>query len=120
MRLDDGTNTVVARKQSSAIHADNQTNHLELVCNGTTITGRVNGVQVVSVQDSKYLSGLVWLTAGLFNEFLPATSDARFDNLVIQPGGSASTSAPAQPESRLGSGAVARTDGRLPYQFERN
>jgi len=80
-----GVQTVqlVPPEPSSAIKRDNQSNHLRLVCSGGTITGSVNGVQVATAQDTTYQTGRVGLFAGVYNDALPATVDARFRAFLI-------------------------------------
>ena len=83
-REDNGTLVQLTDYQaSSAIQAGIATNHLQLICDGSTITVRVNGTQLASVQDSTYRSGHAFIRAGVLGTNLPATVDARFGNLVI-------------------------------------
>jgi hypothetical protein len=72
---------LVGRTQSAAIRAGNATNRLELSCIGTTISAKINGTEVASVQDGTHTSGRVSIGAGPFGG--AGAVDARFDNLVV-------------------------------------
>jgi hypothetical protein len=72
---------LVNMRRSTAINRGLAVNRLELTCSGTTITGSINGVQVVSMQDSTYRSGP--LTIGVGARAAGLTSEARFDNLTV-------------------------------------
>ena len=65
---------------SDAIHAGAAANLLEVVCQGTTMTFFVNGVQLVQVEDSGYSRGDVGLYAGSF--FEPGV-EIHFDDLTV-------------------------------------
>ncbi len=80
---EDGTRDtlLVNLRRSTAINRGLAVNRLELTCSGTTITGSINGVQVVNMQDSTYSSGP--LTLGVGARMSGLTSEARFDNLVV-------------------------------------
>jgi hypothetical protein len=52
-------------------------------CLGDNISVRVNGVQVVSVQDSKYAQGRLLLSVGSFVG-QKMISEARFNDLLIR------------------------------------
>jgi hypothetical protein len=83
-RLDAGRFVTLADWQrSEAIHVGNDGNHLLLSCVGRTITAISNGVQLASINDSTYQVGHFGFAAGVFSDSLPATSDARFRNLLI-------------------------------------
>ena len=64
-----------ARKAMASL---NETNHLELTCQGRTLMARINGVQVALVEDDTYRSGRLGVGAG----GSAAITDARFDNRV--------------------------------------
>jgi dienelactone hydrolase len=71
---------------SLAIHQGSASNHMELSCNGTTITGRINGQAVATVLDNTMASGGMWIAIG---ETPPASPgairpSARFRNLVVK------------------------------------
>ena len=55
---------------------------MKLICLGNTISGWVNGSEVVSAQDGTYHSGLMALGVGKDNG-VPALEEARFANLVL-------------------------------------
>ena len=65
---------------SDAIHPGAATNLLEIVCQGTTMTFLVNGVQLVQVEDKSYSRGDVGLYAGSF--FEPGV-EIHFDDLTV-------------------------------------
>jgi hypothetical protein len=68
-------------KYSEAIRRGNASNHLELICVGSTIIARINGTEVASVLDRTYDSGYVAVLVGR-DESIPV--EARFDNLVVR------------------------------------
>ena len=72
---------LVPFQSSAAIRRGNASNHLELACVGSTIAARINGIDVASVQDSTYDSGLVMVNAGRSES---VAVEARFDNLMIR------------------------------------
>lgn len=55
---------LVPLASSPAVNTGNATNHLRLDCIGDTITGYVNGQQVVSAQDDSFTTGGIGLWAG--------------------------------------------------------
>jgi len=61
----------------AAVRAGEAVNRLELRCVGTTITGTVNGVDVVSINDPAYGEGSHALGVR------GSGTIARFDNLVV-------------------------------------
>ena len=65
---------------SEIIHSGSATNHLEVLCQGSTMAFSVNGVELVEVQDSSYSRGDVGLYAGAF--FEPGV-EVHFDNLRV-------------------------------------
>ncbi len=78
-RIDNGTGkNLVPRQAWPAIRQGAETNHIEVNCVGITISARINGVEVLSVEDSTYNSGQVRLGA----TGVQAT-DVRIDNLVV-------------------------------------
>lgn len=67
---------------SDAIHLGATMNLLDVTCQGTTMTFRVNGVRLVEVKDSSYSRGGVGLFAGSFYE--PESGvEIHFDNLHV-------------------------------------
>lgn len=67
---------------SEAIHQGAATNVLEVEARGATFVFRVNGAQVLQVEDAQLAKGDVGLYAGAFNE---ANVVIDFDNLEVQP-----------------------------------
>lgn len=57
-------------------------NHIEMVCAGGVIAVRINGKEVVKVQDDTYPGG-VWALGADMDPNVSGTAEARFDNLVI-------------------------------------
>jgi hypothetical protein len=68
-------------KHSSAIHTGNATNHVRADCVGNTLTLYVNGVKLVTVEDSSLEVGDVGLLAGSFDQ--PGV-DILFKNFVVK------------------------------------
>jgi len=65
---------------SDAIHRGAATNVLEVICQGATMTFRVNDVQLVQVEDRDYSQGDIGLYAG---SFFDSGVEVHFDNLVV-------------------------------------
>lgn len=65
---------------SEIIHPGSATNHLQVLCQGSTMAFSVNGVELVEVQDSSYSRGDVGLYAGAFFE---PDVEIHFDNLRV-------------------------------------
>ncbi len=65
---------------SETIHHGSATNHLQVLCQGSTMAFSVNGVELVEVQDSSYSRGDVGLYAGAFFE---PDVEVHFDNLRV-------------------------------------
>ena len=80
---DDEPTALDSGERADAIHPGNEVNSIELSCVGNRITARVNGVEGASVRDAALTEGLVTIGAGVFEDWLPATVEARFDNLVV-------------------------------------
>ena len=72
---------LVPFRSSEVVRRGNASNRLELTCVGSTITARINGTEVASVQDGTYSSGYVALVVSR-DEGIPL--EARFDNLVVK------------------------------------
>jgi hypothetical protein len=69
---------------SDAIRRGNATNTYELGCGGTTIFARINGTEVARVSESALPNGRFTMGGGVFTNRKPATSDIRFDNIVVR------------------------------------
>ena len=68
--------------ETDTIHLGAATNHLEVVCQGATMTFFVNGVQLVQVEDADYGRGDIGLYAGSFHD--PGTGvEVHFDSLTV-------------------------------------
>ncbi len=67
---------------SDAVHQGAATNVLEVEATGTTFIFRVNGVEVLQVEDATYAKGDTGLYAGTFSE---GDVVITFDNLEVQP-----------------------------------
>lgn len=81
-RYDDGTAVrLVPYRASPAVNAGNDTNRLELSCEGASITARINGMEVASVEDGTYSEGRIQILLGAFSA--TATPEGRFGNLVV-------------------------------------
>ena len=72
---------LVPFQSSGAVRRGNASNHLELICVGSSIIARINGTEVASAQDRTYDSGYAAIVVGR-DEGIPA--EARFDNLVVR------------------------------------
>jgi hypothetical protein len=95
----DGTgSTLTGIQTSSAIRGGTATNRLELICEGSTIEARINGIPIASVSAGVYWEGEVWVGMGqvrqgesqnglFIEEPLTPVGDpieVRFTNLVIE------------------------------------
>lgn len=65
----------------ASIRPGNRTNRLELSCIGSTITARVNDVEVLSVTDDRFQQGHFNAGIGLFSSSGPV--EGVFDNLLV-------------------------------------
>jgi hypothetical protein len=83
-RVDNGQRVALADPQpSGSILTGNQTNQLELSCDGATLTAAINGTVVASVADATYQAGaFALLSGGIAPEDL---SEAWFSQLEITP-----------------------------------
>jgi len=72
---------LVPFQSSEAVRRGNASNHLELICVGSTIIARINGTEVASTLDRTYDSGYVAVVVGR-DEGIPV--EARFDNLIVR------------------------------------
>jgi len=83
-RVDKSTARQISPVQrSDAVKQGTESNHLQIRCVGASISGIVNGVQVVQVEDSDYSTGRVYLGAGVVAAGQPGSVDARFNNFVV-------------------------------------
>jgi hypothetical protein len=78
---DSGPVKLLSQNRFSGIMLGNKTNHLELTCAGSTITARVNGTTLGSVQDSTYSQGAPGIFVG--RALGPGTASARFSSFVV-------------------------------------
>jgi hypothetical protein len=78
-RLDGGQTVTLARDRSKDVKPGNGVNHLEMTCNGSSLTGTVNGVLVATSTDQKYTAGRLAISAG--SNSVPM--DSRLLNLVV-------------------------------------
>lgn len=76
-----GSHDLVRRAPSAALRRGHEVNRLELSCRGGTITVRINGTQVASVQDRTYGEGRLWIAVSPVGDI--GTVAARLDNLVV-------------------------------------
>jgi predicted Ser/Thr protein kinase len=67
-------------KTSSAIRQGNATNHIQAVCDGSTLTLFVNGQRLTSTEDSTFTQGDIALTATTFEDEM---TEVHFDNLAV-------------------------------------
>lgn len=67
---------------SDAVNQGNATNVLEVEAAGAQLTFRVNGEQVLQVEDAAYAKGSIGLYAGAFSE---GDVVVAFDNLEVEP-----------------------------------
>jgi len=67
--------------ESSSIRQGNATNHIRVICDGSTLTLFVNGRKLAEAEDSTYASGDVALTATSFED---APTEVHFDDLVVR------------------------------------
>lgn len=68
--------------ESDAVHQGEATNILEVEVTGATFVFRVNGVQVLQIEDATYAKGDIGLYAGTFSE---GDVVITFDNLEVEP-----------------------------------
>ncbi len=67
-------------QRSDAVRNGMAVNHLRFDCNGDSLTGYVNGLQVAQAKDSLLKQGDVGVLAGTFRQ---AGADAVFDNFLV-------------------------------------
>ena len=67
-------------QRSADIHTGMAVNHLRLDCNGDTLTGYVNGLQLAQAKDAILKQGDVGVVAGTFRK---AGADIIFDNFIV-------------------------------------
>ncbi len=68
--------------ESDAVHQGEATNILEVEATGATFVFRVNGVQVLQIEDATYAKGDIGLYAGTFSE---GDVVITFDKLEVEP-----------------------------------
>jgi len=68
---------------AASIHRSNETNSIQLLCIGKTISATINGTQVASLQDGAYQRGGDFIGAGVLTQNPPGTVEARFGHLVL-------------------------------------
>jgi hypothetical protein len=88
IRMGEGGPVPLAEWQpSDTIASGERTNRIQLGCVGSTITGAINSVVVVSVDDDVYTDGELLFGANIHQPPGPGlTVEARFDNLVVTAG----------------------------------
>ena len=72
---------LVPFQSSEAVRRGTASNHLELICVGSTLIARINGTEVASAQDRTYASGYVAVVVGHDQDI---STEARFDNLIVR------------------------------------
>lgn len=83
VRSDGGAQpTVLATRPLPSEVRRTGSNHVEMACVGGTILVRINGKEVVRVQDDTYPGG-VWALGVSIDPNMAGIAEARFDNLVI-------------------------------------
>lgn len=65
-----------------SIRSLDHTNRIELSCAGETIAARINGEEVVAVEDDRFAEGMLYVGAGLYGASA-GPFEALFDNLVV-------------------------------------
>jgi hypothetical protein len=82
MRIEGGIATVLEGPVNvDSINRGDAVNHVELLCVGPSISGRINGADVAPVQDTLYTNGALSIGAGA-NAGGTQTVEAHFKNLV--------------------------------------
>ncbi len=69
--------------ESPITNRGNETNRLEYKCVDASLTGVVNGVTVLSVQDAKHKDGYMFIGAGTPDN-VSGDAHARFDDLILR------------------------------------
>lgn len=72
----------LAEQVMPAVKRGNETNHVELTCQGSTISASINGSPPLTAQDETYKRGALHLAYGVLRGS-PESGEARFDNLVV-------------------------------------
>ena len=67
--------------ESDAIRQGNATNHIQVICDGTTLTLFVNGQRLATAADDTFTRGDVALTATSYED---APTEIHFDNLTVR------------------------------------
>ncbi|MFN8634672.1 MAG: hypothetical protein U0893_12515 [Chloroflexota bacterium] len=76
------TPVTIADQVVPAVQRGNASNHVEMTCQGSTIALKVNGTEVLSVQDNTYKRGYMYIGHGALRGS-PEPGEARFDNLSV-------------------------------------
>jgi len=72
---------LVGWTESSAIRKGNATNHIQAICNGSTLELSVNGQHLAAVEDGTHASGDIAFTATTYED---EATEVHFDNLVVR------------------------------------
>ena len=84
-KLDGGLATGVGVQQVSAdVKSGTEWNRLQLTCNGERITGSVNGVEVLTLEDDDLTEGEFWVGVGADANERGMFVEAAFDNLMLR------------------------------------
>lgn len=75
-----GTDGVDKLKATDVIKKGNETNHIQAICKGDTLTLKINDQQVSSIQDQDIAAGDVGMMVKTFKE---AGLDVKYDNLIV-------------------------------------
>jgi hypothetical protein len=99
IRWDGQTTTdLAAERLPETINPANETNQLDLRCEGSTIAALINGTPVATTVDDRYPDGGWYVAAGVFAENTqPANIDARFERIKMRPGTPVQTEPAASP-----------------------
>jgi hypothetical protein len=82
LKAEDGEyTTLVDWTESSAIRKGNATNHIRVICDGSTLALFINGQRMATAEDSMYTTGDISLTATTYEA---EPTEIHFDNLVVR------------------------------------
>ncbi len=82
-RMIDGSQELIGQEQlnyTDAINLGNSTNALEASCVGTSLSFKINGETVASVEDATFSEGDIGLIAGTYDT---VGTDVHFDNIKV-------------------------------------
>ena len=79
--ISDTFTNLVDWSESSVINQGKASNHIQAVCNGSSLTLIVNGQQLAQTSDSTFPSGDIGLTATTYEEL--TTAEVHFTNLIV-------------------------------------